>query len=73
LQASTEERERTAREGRERKGMEGGARGVVWRLQGVFSATRQKQEVAMVLAKDSHTAAPWDSMKKTKQHLQKSP
>jgi hypothetical protein len=35
--------------------------------------TRWKQEVVMVLATDSHAAAPWDSTKKTKQHLQKSP
>jgi hypothetical protein len=32
---------------------------------GDSSVARGKQEVAMGLARDSHTAAPWDSTKKT--------
>jgi hypothetical protein len=31
---------------------------------GDSSVARGKQEVAMELARDSHAAAPWDSMKK---------
>jgi hypothetical protein len=57
LQACMGERGRMAREGRERKGMAGGARQRLTAPGGLLAA-RQKQEVAMVLARDSRAAAP---------------
>jgi hypothetical protein len=60
-------RERERGKGRRRKGA------VASRCSPGPPRGRRKQEVAMVLARDSHAAAPWDSTKNTKQHLQKSP